>query len=325
MIFIDRNGERAAAVNDALVGNDYVTKLERAVSEIVGKTAVAVSSFDSALHTALFLCGVGFGDYVFVPTYTFYSYVAPVVGVGGIPVFIDCDPVTRCVSHGALEQAFIWAELQDKPPKAVIIDNAFGSVADYDVLTPLCKAYCTPSVELTHGLCGDYNGRPCGANCDYGVIGLGTDGGVIVCGDEQKTAREFCRYEYSDGISFDYRLNNFSASVACSLIPVERKLSSRGRANLAALCEVADNVIPPVDGDSGRFALVRTGNVAGIRAARFEVKTPPPVHTLERYSSCTYFEHEKGYSVSDWYSDCALIGMDISPLRRAKLVRLIQN
>ena len=56
----------------------------------------------------------------------------------------------------------MWSELQGKPPKAVVADNAFGAVADYDVLCPLCKAWGVPLVELAFdALGGNYRGVPC--------------------------------------------------------------------------------------------------------------------------------------------------------------------
>jgi len=192
-------------MGDALSGTDYVARLEREISEMTGKRAVALNSADAALMTALKACGVERGDYVFVPTYTFYTHISAVVNVGGAVVFIDCDPATRCMSENALEAAFVWSELQSRLPKAVVIDNAFGAVADYDTLVPLCKAYGVPTVELaSDAFGGTYKGKPCGANCDYGVLAfskrVGGGGGALVLESaELDTALGLTRAKYSDG------------------------------------------------------------------------------------------------------------------------------
>lgn len=326
MIFIDRQGEAAAALNDALSGADYVSRLERELSAITGKNVAAISTFDAAVHTALHLCGVRSGDYVFAPTFTFYSYLAPITNMGAVPVFLDCDPVTRCVSPLALEAAFVWAGLQNKPPKAVVIDNAFGSVADYDRLIPMCKAWNVPAIELcADALSGVSGDRRCGSNGDYGVFGFGLGrGSALACGDDILSARQFARYEYTDGENYDYRLNNFSAALACAYLPVSAKLHERAKANLAALTSALDCVAPPVKGDSAVYALCKTDRAKEIGAAGFNVVRPHLAHLLTRYSGCHYFEHEQGYSVSASFLGHAFIGLDFSPFKRYKLISMLK-
>ena len=321
MIFIDRQGDAAAALNDALSGTDYVARLERDICYAVGKDVVAVSTFDGGVHTALHLCGVASGDYVFVPTFTFYSYLAAVTNIGAVPVFLDCDPNTRCVSPLALETALVWAGLQNKLPKAVIIDNAFGSIADYDRLIPMCKAWNVPAIEL----CGSVD--CCAGNGDYGVIAFGTDGGgsALVCGDDKPQARQFARYEYTDGENHDYRLNNYSAALSCAYLSVAPKIHERKKANLTALLSALDCVASPTKGGAADYALCKTDNRKKIADAGFDVLQPPLVHTLPKYSGCHYFEHEQGYSVSASLSTHVLIGMDFSPIRRFRLIALLKE
>lgn len=318
MIFIDRQGEAVAALEDALSGTDYVARLEQEFSAAV-KPAVAVNTFDSGVHTALYLCGVKRGDYVFAPTFTFYSYLAPIANMGAKPVFLDIDPTTRCVSPLALETALVWASLQNKLPKAVIIDNAFGSKPDYDVIIPLCKAWNVPAVELcvgTHNMYGE---------CDYSVISLGTNsGGAVICGDDCEQARKFTRYEYTDGENHDYRLNNYSAALACAYLSVAPKILQRKKSNLIALANI-DCAAPPVKHDNADYALCKTKNTKAIAAAGFNVLHPPLVHELKRYSACQFFEHEQGYSVAASLKEYVLIDMDFSPIKRYKLISLLKG
>lgn len=330
MLFIDRHGAAAGAMANALSGGDYVARLERALGERLGKKVVALSSADAALHTALMLCGVRAGDYVIVPTFTFYSDIATVSNIGAVPVFVDCDPVTRCVSAAALETAILWAELQNKPISAAVISDAFGAVADFDTLVPLCKAHGVPTVEFAVGAYGgEYKGSPCGGNCDFGVIALGRSalgggGAVVLGGDDEARARELTRQRYTDGESFDYRLNNVVAAIDHALLDTDKKLLARRRANLAAVCSALDRPVP-TDGDGAYYALVKcAAHAETLRDAGFDVKLPPPAHTLPRYADNVFFEHEQGFCVSCGFEKHCLIGMDISLAKRLKLIRMLR-
>lgn len=331
MIFIDRRGGAASALCDSLSGTDYVSRLEKILEETTGRNCVAMCSSDAALHTALYLCGATRGDYVFVPSFTFYSYVSTAVSCGCVPVFLDCDPVTRCVSPSALETAFVWAQLQNKPPKAVIVDDAFGSVADYDVLHPLCRAWNVPLIELAcDAFGGDYKGVPCGANGDLGVLSFSKrvtgGGGALLCGDECGAARAFARMEYSEGENHDYRLHNALAALDCAQLESAEKISARAKANLAALCAATDCIVAPVDGDAATYALCKaSGCIAEFVCGGFDVKTPPPVHAMPQYGDCSFFEHERGFDMSASLNGCCLINMDISAPKRMRLARILKR
>ena len=315
---------------DAVGGGEYVSRLEERISDMVGRAAVAVCSADAALHTALYLCGVRAGDYVFVPTYAFYSCIATVEHIGAIPVFIDCDPMTRCMSEPALETALVWAKLQGKPPKAVVIADAFGSVADYDRLMPLCKAFDILTVELaTDALGGTYNGKPCGAICDFGVLSLakrlGGGGGVLVAdGRDISSARGFCRAEYSSGENHDYKMHNVLAALDCALLDSADKIIELCKNNLAALCAATDAVVRPTDGDAAMYALIR-GNASALCRAGYNVKRVQPVHTLPRYADSPYFEHERGFSVCKGFDGCCLVGMDMPKIKLMKLAHILKK
>lgn len=328
MIFIDRQGGAAGALCDSLSGADYASRLENALTDSTGRAAVAMCSSDAALHTALYLCGVTRGDYVFVPSYTFYSHIATVAHAGGVPVFLDCDPGTRCVSAAALETALVWAELQSKSPKAVIVDDAFGSVADYDELYPLCRAWNVPLIELAcDALGGDYKGVPCGASGDFGVLGfkrLAGGGGALLCGDEHTAARGFARILYTEAENHDYKMHNAVAALVLAQLDAAEKISARAKKNVAALCAAVDCIVPPVAGDAAAYALCRaSGMAAELKNAGYIVKTPPPVHTLPQYRDRPFFEHEQGFDMTGALSDCCLIDMDMSALKRVKLARML--
>ena len=330
MLLIDRGSEAAGTVCKSLNGADFVGRLECALADMFSRETIALSSPDAAIHTALHLCGVTAGDYVFVPTYTFYSYISTVSNLGAVPVFIDSDEKTRCMSPFALDAAFTWAELQGKAPKAVMIDNAFGSVADYSVLYPLARSHGALVIELAcDALGGSYRGTPCGGNGDYGVIAFGKrlagGGGALVCGDDKLAAASFSRARYGDGESHDYRLHNIVAALDYSLLGDVGKITARAQANLAALVS-ADLALPTVDGDAAAYAVCKaSAGTARFSAMGFDVKHPPLVHTLPQYSHCPFFEHEPQYSVAGFLAKYALVGMDISSFARRRLVHMLKH
>ena len=93
----------------APVGPD-IDAFERELAERVGVGhAVALSSGTAALHLALLLAGVGPGDEVLVPSFTFIATAAPVTYLGATPVFVDSGPDTWTV-----DPALVAQELEDR-------------------------------------------------------------------------------------------------------------------------------------------------------------------------------------------------------------------
>ena len=326
MFGIDRYGGAAGALCEALVRDDYAARLGARLGVYFGRAVLPLCSTDAALHTALRLIGVGSGDYVLVPSYTYYSYIRSALNLGAVPLFIDSDPINRCASAAALETALVWCKVQDKMPRVALIDNAFGAVADYDVVLPLLTSYGVPAIEIAcDALGGDYKDKPCGANCDIGVVGLNKripgSGAALVCGDYIERAQKFCRLEYSDGENYDYGMSNYIAALNLELFESLPGAVARARKNYAALAENHNCVLPPSPGDAAAFAPIK----ADIDDTNLVIKKIQPAHTLPIFSGAHFFEHEQGYCVCKTLSEHALVGMDISALRRRMLSRKLKR
>lgn len=109
-----------------LVQGPRVAALESALLERVGAAhAVVVSSGTAALHLSLVALGVGAGDRVAVPAYSFLATANVVELVGATPVFVDIEPDTFAIDPDALERASGQGRLA-----AVIPVHPFGQVAD---------------------------------------------------------------------------------------------------------------------------------------------------------------------------------------------------
>jgi dTDP-4-amino-4,6-dideoxygalactose transaminase len=123
--------------------------------------AVAVSSCTTALHLALYVAGVGAGDEVVVPSFSFIATTNAVRYVGADPVFADVDPITGNITADTI------APHLTARTKAVIAVDQGGVPVDLDPL----RALCDPRgiLVLEDAACGagsTYRGRPVGAGAE---------------------------------------------------------------------------------------------------------------------------------------------------------------
>jgi dTDP-4-amino-4,6-dideoxygalactose transaminase len=119
-----------------------VAAFEAAFAERVGAVdAVAVSSCTAALHLALVLLGVGPGDEVVVPSFSFVATTSAVVYVGATPVFADVDAVTGNLTPDTI------APVIGPRTRAVIVVHQAGVPADVGAIRALCDPRGIPLVE----------------------------------------------------------------------------------------------------------------------------------------------------------------------------------
>ena len=98
-----------------------VKSFESEFSEIVdGRECVAVNSGTSALHLCLLSLGVGVGDEVIVPSFTFAASANVIRLVGATPVFVDINPKTYCADVTSIESAIT------PKTKAIIVVHLYG-------------------------------------------------------------------------------------------------------------------------------------------------------------------------------------------------------
>ncbi|ACZ85355.1 DegT/DnrJ/EryC1/StrS family aminotransferase [Streptosporangium roseum] len=152
---------------------------------------VTVGNATLGLFAALRGLGVGPGDEVIVPAYTFVASATSVILAGATPVIVDVDPVDLHLSPAAVEAAVT-------PRTAAIMPvHLAGSPADMDGLTAVAVRHGLAVVEdcaQSHGAL--YRDRPVGGLGDAGVFSFQAskamtagEGGVIVCRDEGVHAR----------------------------------------------------------------------------------------------------------------------------------------
>ena len=172
-----------------------IRELEERLADYIGvKYAVSVSSGTDALLMPLMAYGIGPGDAVFVPSFTFVATAEVVSFLKATPIFVDVDENTYNMDLKSLETQILRTIREGKlQPKLIIPVDLFGQPADYDEINKIAKQYNLIVMEDTaQGFGGIYKGRKAGSLADVAAtsffpakpLGCYGDGGMIFTDDE---------------------------------------------------------------------------------------------------------------------------------------------
>lgn len=153
------------------ISGPQVAALEQKLAAYVGvKHCITCGNGTDALTLALIAWGVGPGDAVFVPDFTFFSSGECPAYEGATPIFVDVNPYTYNMDPEKLQQAIEQVRAEGEyTPKAVVAVDLFGQPADYDRILPLCKQYGLLLLEDgAQGFGGSLHGKMA---CSFGDIG----------------------------------------------------------------------------------------------------------------------------------------------------------
>lgn len=122
------------------IGGPEVAELEARLASYVGaKHCIACANGTDALQLALMAWGVGPGDAVFAPDFTFFASGEAPALLGATPVFVDVDERTFNLDPVKLEEAVRFVESEtDLVPRAVVAVDLFGLPADYPAIREVC-------------------------------------------------------------------------------------------------------------------------------------------------------------------------------------------
>lgn len=226
--------------------------------------AYAVSSATTGLHLSLVALGIGTGDEVIVPAFSFPATANAIVQQGAIPVFVDIDPSTFNIQAGAIEAAI-------SPRTAAIMPvHAFGLCAEMDAVNAVAAKHGLPVIEdAACALAGTYRGRPAGALGTAGVFSFHPrkiittgEGGVITTDDEvmaerlavlraHGAVRGELFMEFVDA-GFNYRMSDVHAAIGLAqfakltdIVHRRRALAAELSARLSGVDELAVPSAPP--------------------------------------------------------------------------------
>ena len=173
-----------AAVGRVLASGRYILgpegeALERELAAYIGaRHAVGVNSGTDALHLALVAAGIGAGDEVIVPAFTFFASAEAVSYTGAKPVFADVDAGTFNLDASSFKKSIT------RKTRAVIAVHLFGQCAALDEIAAICKAENLVLVEdCAQALGADYDGRRCGSWGDFGCFSFYPTKNLAAVGD----------------------------------------------------------------------------------------------------------------------------------------------
>lgn len=131
------------AISGPYLGKEsFERKFAREFAEFNGaKYCTPVMNGTSSLVSGLLALGIGFGDEVLVPGLTWVACASTVLSIGAIPVIVDIDSETLCMSLDAAKQAIT------PKTKAIMIVHAFGALADIDGFLELSEQTGIPIIE----------------------------------------------------------------------------------------------------------------------------------------------------------------------------------
>lgn len=172
-----------------------VQKLEADLAAFCGaKHVLSCASGTDALMLVLMAKGIGPGDAVFCPTFTFCATAEVVALLGATPVFVDVHAATFNIDVSKLPAAIATAKKAGLRPKGIIPVDLFGLPADFDALLPLAKAEGLFVLDdAAQGFGGVYHGRKIGtfgeatATSFFPAKPLGCfgDGGAVCTDDDE--------------------------------------------------------------------------------------------------------------------------------------------
>jgi dTDP-4-amino-4,6-dideoxygalactose transaminase len=156
--------------------------------------AVGVSSGTDALLEALMVLGVGPGDEVIVPAYSFFATAGVVSRLGAEPVFVDID-----LADYNIDPKLIEARITSKT-KAIMPVHLYGQCAPMDEILAIAKKHSLPVIEdAAQAVGSEYQGRRAGSLGEMGCfsffpsknLGAFGDAGAITCNDDELAVRLF--------------------------------------------------------------------------------------------------------------------------------------
>jgi len=250
-------------------------ELEQEICNRIGsKYAQLVCNGTAALTTALSALGVGYGDEVIMPAFTFVASFESVLSVGAVPVLVDIDDTLT------LDPAAVRNAITPKT-KVIMPVHMCGAMADLDALQAICKEHKLLLLEdACQAFGGSYKGKKLGTIGDAGTFSFDfvktvtcAEGGAIITNNEDVYIK--CD-GYSDHghdhigndrgaeqhpfIGYNFRISELHAAVGLAQIKrlddflaIQKKNHTALKNILATVPEISFRRIPDAEGDSCTF------------------------------------------------------------------------
>ncbi len=245
---------------------------------VAGRTCVAVNSGTAGLHLGLVAAGIGPGDEVIVPSFTFAATANSVALTGATPVFADIEEDYFC-----LDVDSVRSKVTERT-RGVMPVHLYGHPANIDALQALCRERDLQLFEdaaQAHG--ATWNGTPVGAFGDFSMFSLyptknmtSGEGGMVGCANDDiaRTVRllrnQGMERQYANElIGFNARMTDIHAAIGRVQLSKLDAWTKVRRANAAVLDDHMHGVVvPPVAPEATHVYHQYTVRVSGGAAER---------------------------------------------------------
>jgi dTDP-4-amino-4,6-dideoxygalactose transaminase len=248
----------------AFISGPEVGELEAQLAAFCGaRHVITCANGTDALHLVLLAEGVGLGDAVFVPSFTFVATAEVVPLTGATPVFVDVGENDFNMDPASLEAAIADAVRNGLRPRAVIPVDLFGLPADYDAIDAIAKKYSlTVIADSAQGFGASYYGSRTGTLGAYTTtsffpakpLGCYGDGGAICTDDDEKANLLHSLAVHGKGVEkydnvrvgVNSRLDTMQAAILIEKLSIfEQEIEARNRIAARYTQGLADIAIIP--------------------------------------------------------------------------------
>ena len=298
------------------INGPEVVELEERLAAFAGcGHAVGVSSGTDALQIAMMAEGIGRGDAVFLPAFTYTATAEVPLVLGATPVFCDVDPVTFNMDLGDLQRRIALVEAEGRlRPRAVVGVDLFGRPADWPAIEAICAAKNMFALDdAAQAFGGDIGGRRLG--CFGGAtalsfyptktLGCYGDGGALLTQDADRAALYRSLRTHGEGggryevlrTGMNGRLDTLQAAILlCKLDLFDDELAARTRVAGWYAQHLAGTVALPeiIPGHAWGLYTIKLADAAArarmqeaLKAAGipFGVYYPKPLHHQPAYAA----------------------------------------
>lgn len=194
------------------------------------ENVAVLNSGTAAIHLALVLLGIKYGDEVIASSFTFSATVNPIIYVGATPILIDSEKESWNMSPVQLDIAIKDRIKKGKKPKAIILVHLYGMPAKIDKIMQIADKYEIPLIEdAAEAIGSKYKGKALGTFGKFGVLSFNgnkiittSGGGALISQDTlliekarflSTQARDNASYYQHSEIGFNYRMSNIVAGI----------------------------------------------------------------------------------------------------------------
>ena len=331
------------------VDGPEIEELEEALRMRTGAAdVVAVSSGTDALVMALMAEGIGPGDAVFVPAFTYNATANAVLLAGATPVFVDVDPRTFNIDPADLEARIAETKTAAKAkPRALIAVDLFGRPADYPALGETAEAHDLNLIaDAAQSFGASQNGRPVGTLAPITTtsffpaktLGAYGDGGAIFTDSkEQGEIFRSLRWHGTDDarkesvrIGLNGRLDTMQAAILLTKLEIfdeelaaRRTIAAHYDARLRPLLDLPAR--PEATESAWGLYSITVEDRERIERALADAGIPSAVYyrqPLHRMRAFARYAPENGLPISDWLS-AHILSLPIHPYLTERQVEWI--